>query len=81
MGGVKPYSLVDLKEWLLPEIQSNSANTGDFPDILVIGIQHIMPNKGSRWAKNNDRLAFMQNNIMTVLNTHASRAQYTLVRQ
>ena len=62
-----------MKDWLLPE--------NDQPDIFVIGIQHILPNKGSRWAKNNDRLTFMQNNIMTILNTHASRAQYTLVRQ
>ena len=77
MGGVKPYAQVDLKEWLLPGI----TDPADFPHIFVIGLQSIMPNKGSRWNKNADRLAFMQNNIMTVLNTHASRAEYTLVRQ
>ena len=71
MGGVKPYSQVDLKEWLLPD---NTNNTKDCPDIIVIGIQHILPNKGSRWANFSDRLTFMQNNIMTILNTHASRA-------
>ena len=32
------------------------------------------------FSKNKDRLTFMQNNIMTVLNTHASQASYTLVR-
>jgi len=34
MGGVKPYSEVDLREWLLPEISDPT----ELPDILVIGI-------------------------------------------
>ena len=66
-----------MKEWLLPDVTSAT----DAPDILVVGIQHIMPNKSSRmFNKNKDRLAFMQNNIMAVLNANASQAAYTLVR-
>jgi len=39
---------------------------------LVVGIQSIISNKGSRmFNKNKDRLAFMHNNILKVLNTHA----------
>ena len=74
MGGCKPYSQIDLKDWLLPQITESA----DFPDILVIGIQHIYPNKSSSSSmfgqnnKNKDRLTFMQNNIMVILNTHAS---------
>ena len=78
MGGNKPYAEVDLKSWLLPEI----SNVKDAPDIFVIGFQHIVPNKGFRRSANNkDRITFMQNNVMTILNTHASQACYTIVRQ
>lgn len=75
LGGVKPYDQIELRDWLLPGLTGQSA---DLPDIFVIGIQHIMPNKSSRmFNKNNERLAFMQTNIMSVLNTHASQASYT----
>ena len=71
MGGVKPYDYVDLKEWLLPGITDPS----ECPDILIVGIQQIIANKSSRmFNKNKDRLTFMQNNIMSVLNTNASHA-------
>ena len=77
MGGVKPYDDVNLKEWLLPGV----TNADDAPDILVVGIQQIIPNKkSSMFNKNKDRLVAMQNNIMAVLNANASQASYTLVR-
>ena len=61
LGGNKPYEQLDLRTWLLPEVQSPK----DLPDIFVVGLQHIMPNKSSSiFSKNKDRLAFMQNNIM-----------------
>jgi len=68
MGGAQPYAYVDLKDWLLPGITDPS----EAPDILVVGIQEIIPNKGSGYfrQKNKDRLTFMQNNIMSVLNTN-----------
>ena len=71
MGGVRPYAQIDLKDWLLPGIRSPE----DLPDIFVVGIQHIFPNKSSNmFGKNKDRLAFMQSNIMAVLNQNASKA-------
>ena len=77
MGGVKPYAEIDLKDWLL----SGITDPAEFPDIIVVGLQHIMSNKKSAmFSKNKERLLFMQNNIMSVLNTNASQAQYTLIR-
>jgi len=38
-----------------------------------------MSNKNRKASR--DRLTFMQNNIMTTLNTHVSEAGYTLVRE
>ena len=68
MGGVKPYSEIDLKDWLLPGI----TDPADYPELIIVGLQHIMPNKRSgMFNKNQQRLQFIQNNIMTVLNTHA----------
>ena len=43
MGGVKPYSEIDLKDWLLPGI----TDPADYPELIIVGLQHIMPNKRS----------------------------------
>ncbi len=80
MGGVKPYDQQDLRDWLLPGMSA----AADQPDIFVVGIQHIIENKGTRMfnkKQDKERLTFMQNNIMSCLNTHARESAYTLVRQ
>ena len=64
MGGIQPYEQQDLSSWLLPD----GTSPNDLPDIFVIGLQHILPNKGSRMfgkSKNTDRVKFFQNNSAT----------------
>jgi len=80
MGGVvNPEQPIDeeILKWLLP----SSAGEESLPDIFVVGLQHLIPNKSLRMFNNNkESLEFMQNSVMRVLNAHGGHAAYTIVR-
>lgn len=70
LGGVKAYEHIDMKEWLLPKLKS----AADMPDILVIGLQGIIPLKSSRmFASNRDEAEFVKGAILKNLYNYASQ--------
>ena len=61
MGGVKVYENMDLREWLMP----GSMSAAEMPDILVIGIQEMVPLKSSRlFSSNRSEVEWVKNTVM-----------------
>lgn len=69
MGGVKPFEHVDLKDWLFAGITSVS----QMPEVLVIGIQEMIPLKASRlFTSNRNETDWVKNTISKNLSTYAN---------
>ena len=73
MGGLKMYDHLDMKDWLMAGI----SKAADMPDILVIGIQEMIPLKASRLFTNNrEQVEWVRNTIMKNLFNYASKEQF-----
>lgn len=78
MGGAKVYDHIDMREWLLAGLKK----AAEMPDILVIGIQEMVPLKSSRLFSNNRKeIDWVKDTVMKNLYNYASKEQFQLVRE
>lgn len=77
-GGAKSFGELNLKDWLLPNVDQ----TGEAPDLIVVGFQSIVSLKSRSFFKNNkDEVVASKNMVMRTLNKYQSQAEYRAVRE
>ena len=66
-GGTKSFGELNLKDWLLPGVES----TEQAPDLIVVGFQSIVSLKSNRFFKNNkDEVSASKNMVLRTLNKY-----------